>query len=167
MAKTITGVVEKVFVKNGNTALLIDGTWYGAGKGKVNVEDGQEVTFEVEYNGKYANVARGTLRTNSAPASEKSAAPAVKAADGRQQAIHYQSSRKDAIEVAQAAVTSGFVTPPTKKADQLEWFLALVDNLTDRFFNDCESVAKNGTRDTQEKEDAPQGADIVDDDIPF
>ncbi len=54
----------------------------------------------------------------------------------RQRNINFQSAHKDAIEVAKFMIDKGFVKMPAKVADQYDVVLALVGELTTKFFNE-------------------------------
>ncbi len=73
--------------------------------------------------------------------------------DNRQQAIHYQSSRKDALALAAMLVDLGILKPTGAKGKQAASLEQYVDKLTVRYFNDLE--------------DGFRILKFVDDDLPY
>ncbi len=70
--------------------------------------------------------------------------------ENRQKSIHYQSARKDAIEVTRLALENGAYTLPAKKGLSEAALLAFIDRLTVRYFED------SGLLGHVEKSDAEQ-----------
>lgn len=70
-------------------------------------------------------------------------------ASTRESSIHYQSARKDALQMVDIITRTGAVKLPAKEANKLEAVEALVDSYTARFFSDIATfgaVARaNGT----------------------
>lgn len=164
----VTGIVQR---KNGKPtrngkmmySIQVDGNWYGGMFDDPGCNEGDTVSFESSQNGNFINVQKGTLQVvqNNAP----SQAPAqqgqtggqggnrdeywnsrAKADEARQVSIVYQSSRKDAIEVAKAMIENDLVAQPAKKGDKYDWFVGLVDVLTDRFHKDVTDMGEYGQR---------------------
>lgn len=131
---THKGVVETV-IKNkaGYFAVKLPDGWYGTGsKQDPGLAQGDMIQFEWSANGQYKNMDAKTLvKLDDAPAgtTQPRASGWVPEKD-RQKSIIYQSSRKDAIEIIKAASAIGCLPLPTKKADQFDSILALVDELT-------------------------------------
>lgn len=163
----VTGVVQRKNskpIRNGGQmfSIQVDGNWYGGMFDDPGCNEGDTISFESSQNGRFLNVQKGTLQVvqNNAP----SQAPApqgggqtggqredywnsrAKADEARQVSITYQSSRKDAVEVAKALVENDMVAQPTKKGDKYDWFLGLVDVLTDRFHKDVNDIGEYGQR---------------------
>jgi hypothetical protein len=140
-----------------------DGTeydqWFSSGFEKPEFNEGDYVKINTSPDAKGYEVIRHSKRVKNAPAkstsrkgvavgiSQNNSAPA--AANGRtssntQQSIHYQSSRKDAIEVIQLLLANAALPMTAAKtkageAKRYEEIMALVDKLTVRFYNDAET----------------------------
>lgn len=56
----------------------------------------------------------------------------------KQRSIHYQSAHKDAIELAKFIVEKDFIKLPTAYTSKYSALMALVDDLTNKFFADYE-----------------------------
>lgn len=121
MAEKIVGRVEFINQnKGGFYALKIDGTYYGVGKYPPRgIEQGDVVEFEVEYNGNFKNVARGTLRkadASAAPAPEaKKAWSKASSFDDRQDVISKQAALNTALEFLRFAKENETLPVPKTK----------------------------------------------------
>lgn len=77
MGTEYTGKIKKAFEKNGRFSFLMDDdNWYGLGRLKPQLNNGEAVTdgddakFEYEMNGKYRNVIEATLKTRAGELTE-------------------------------------------------------------------------------------------------
>lgn len=125
MAEKIQGRVEYINEREGRYgkmySIKVDGTNYGVGKYPPRgIEQGDTVEFDVEYNGNWPNVARGTLRKvegSSAPPPSKSAPMRVKASsyDDRQTVISKQAALNTALEFLKFAHAAEKLPVPAAK----------------------------------------------------
>ncbi len=123
--------------------------WISAGFDKPKANEGDYVIIEAEENEKgYLNVKSLKVGKNaparSSPEATKGAGGHVKAASGTQTSIHYQSARKDAIEVlkllqSQDALPLSSAKTKAGEAKRFEELMALVDKLTVQLFFDAET----------------------------
>ena len=153
----VIGVVEKVFEKNGRYAILMDGTWYGNGYHNPNVQEGATVKFQVEMNGKYANIMEGSIQSKPGSAPAPAPAPQKKAWGGNkgsaaqrdqywvdkavidivtQKRISYQAATNTAIALISAAMSQDCLPIPKggKVADKFEAFKQMVMEEADNIF---------------------------------
>lgn len=142
MAK-VTGVVEKISQRGNAFNICVDGNWYGFGFTEPDFKEGVTVEFDVAMRGRYANVDNDTFKVvKKASASKKGGtAGGYNSYDDRQRSINWQSARNAAIAIATTAVEAGVVALPAAKAKKLDAVLALVDELTGRYYYDTELVA--------------------------
>ena len=77
MGTEYTGKIKKVYEKSGRHSFLMDDdNWYGLGRVKPQLNNGEAVTdgddakFEYEMNGKYRNVIEATLKTRAGELTE-------------------------------------------------------------------------------------------------
>jgi len=77
MGTEYTGKIKKAYEKNGRFSFLMDDdNWYGLGRLKPQLNNGEAVTdgddakFEYEMNGKYRNVIEATLKTRAGELTE-------------------------------------------------------------------------------------------------
>lgn len=142
----------------------VDG-FFRTGEEKPKFKVGSYVTFEAEKDAKgnmqvdLASIS-GSVRK---PADEK--APSAEASktvyvDNRQQAIHFQSAHKDAIEVAKFLVDKEMVKLPATTAKKMDAFMALVSDLTQKFFTEFESEHKV-------TEAAAESVDVEDEEVSY
>lgn len=143
----VTGLLKKVNVKSGKSArgpwtaysigIDSDGsdslTWYGCGFDKPDASEGSFVTFKAEED------AKGYLKVSGPISIEKNAtAPAAKAysagADTRTDSIIRQNSTGHAVAMATAMVEHGLVNVPKAVNARYDFFIGLVDELTDHIF---------------------------------
>lgn len=125
MAEKIQGRVEYINEREGRYgkmySIKVDGTNYGVGKYPPRgIEQGDTVEFDVEYNGNWPNVARGTLRKvegSSAPPPSKNAPMKVKANsyDDRQTVISKQAALNTALEFLKFAHAAEKLPVPAAK----------------------------------------------------
>lgn len=131
----ITGKVESKSKKG--TGIKVNGDWFnGTSQTLASVNWKDEISMEVD--GK--NITSISVTgTSSAP---------TPAASGRkdnvQAAIIFQSSRKDAVQVVAAALEANVLPMPTKQAEKYDSFMALVDQVTERYFKEAMEVQTTG-----------------------
>ena len=151
---TVTGTVEIISAKpRGNgTAYGIkmsDGQWYGHGFVPPKFQKGDNVTF-VHDGGQYKNIDVRSVQVTGGgvPQAAPQQAPAPQQGGGRpnntQVAIQYQASRNSAIALLEVMLQNAAVALPTKKSDQYDAILALVDDLTNQFHVKTDKVVENG-----------------------
>lgn len=173
----VQGVVEQVSQRGKATNIKVNGAWFGAGFNGVPCQQGDTVSFTVEQNGQYANVARNSLQVINGgggvpqepqyqPPAQTYAKPQRRQAPPSgggltkddywknreerdvetQKRIQLQASRNSAIAACSAALQAGILPVPAKKADAFDAFLAVVDELTERYNNQTsgeEAVEEN------------------------
>lgn len=128
MADQISGVVQEVIrrsLNNGKSAydIVVAGDKYGAGLFAPKCKEGDYVTFDVQYNGNFKNVERGTLKVSAnKPANTGGSSPAqnVRAAsnsfDARQDAISRQAASNTAIAWLSMLHSAGALPIATSKS---------------------------------------------------
>jgi len=126
----------------------IGGDWYGCGFNAPNAKEGDYVTFDVVQKGQYKNAENIVVASNSnsggGNGAKASAPPPVNKKDV---SIHFQSCRKDAIQTV-ALLLSGddkaAVKLPAKQAEKYDAVLALIDELTTRYYLRLDEVIEEG-----------------------
>lgn len=138
----VTGTVEVVTTRGKATNIKVGDEWYGCGFKGFPYSKGDTVSFDVIQRGKYKNVDMDSLKKVEGASSNSSSASNYSPAsnDNRQKSIAFQSSRKDAIEVAKIAVANELISIPAAKAKRLDVVLALIDELTVRYYAEVEGV---------------------------
>ena len=156
--ETYTGVVGRVFNRGKMWSLNCGDEWYGCGYNKPDCVDGQTVSFNWDSNeGKdgrvYKNVIKGSLKvdSNAAPAKASTPTPA-----SRDVSIQYQSSRKDAIAVLPILLEAGGIPLPSKQADKHDAILAIINDLTNKFYLDIQATVDNGGVDVEDMVATPE-----------
>lgn len=199
----VEGVVQKVSQRGKATNILVNEQWYGCGFDGVPCSEGDRVSFPVTQNGRFlnadvknmqvlgkANVApqqsSGNYQNTGGGGTSKSAVRSGgrgsygggrKLDDPVQVSITQQSARNAAIQALSVAVQADAVPLPAKKADKLDAFLALVDQVTERYYKETWEVAEAGgyteradkapiAQGIEKQEDQAPNAEY-DDDIPF
>ncbi len=137
------GTVNRVNYNGKAYSAEVSGSWYGAGFNEPSFKEGDVIEFEVEQRGRFQNLKSpkvvGSSEGSSAP--QKAAPQGI---DARTVSIAYQSSRKDAIEFVDVLVKNGAVSLPTKKSEQADALLALVEDYTAQFYIKLEEVIQDG-----------------------
>ena len=161
-----TGTVERmssreVTTRNGpatSYSLMVAGEWYSAGFAEPKCNEGDNVEFGVTQNGQYKNINKNSIRVVGAGDSTVSVAisPSVPAPTSRDISIGYQSSRKDAIQIVSSLIAADAIALPAKKADKYGAFLALIDEVTAKCFNDLQTVVKAGGLDDLQSAPLPE-----------
>jgi len=132
-------VYDKVFSGKTNYSIKLEDNpiYYRAGGKRWAgiAEPGNVVSFDAEVNddGKSARI---TGDVKKAAASPQGAAPNLGGGGARESSIHYQSSRKDALEFVKLAVSVGAIDVGKTKAKQLGVLEAALDRYTAIFFDD-------------------------------
>lgn len=149
------GYINKISTKQGNGhngpytmyKVQIEGEWYGHGFKAPNANEGDYVEYNVVQKGQYKNV-EGIKPIqgggNSGGGSPSAAAPASAPINKKDVSIHYQSSRKDAIQTLGVLLANEAVKLPAKQADKYDAALALIDELTARYYLKLEDVIADG-----------------------
>lgn len=167
----VQGIVDRITARpqgRGQAySVQIQGEWYGHGFDQPKFQEGQEVSFNISWNGQYKNVDVGSVvvmggqqqqggynnqrpkqnyqsRQKSGGNGGKDAYWTKKAEDDkeRQITIEHQSSRNAAIELIDVALREGAVKLPAKQAEKFDALVALVDELTYKFNSDLHGGAK-------------------------
>lgn len=141
------GKVE--FVKkndSGYYSLLVDETWYGAGKSAPQCKKDDVISFIYTMNGKYSNIDPASIKVEESTVSQgKSVASAAGGNKNdywenrfafdveKEKAYRFRAHRATAVNVAELMIEQGIVSLPTKKADQYDAVLALIDELTTHY----------------------------------
>lgn len=184
MSGRVTKVYENTF-DDGNVSVSFkiagDNRYFRTGKNRYSgiVEEGNHIKFKMQPVSEKAAKVLGTPKkgSGSEPAAASGAAPGGSNGYGNTDAaIRYQSSRKDALEMAKLILSSDALKLPAKEAAKLAVIEALVDRYTAAFYGDIETkgavartapVAKPKAKDQVEdeaEEDEPEDGDGADDD---
>lgn len=154
-----SGVVQTVVNRGSNTSLNINGEWFGCWNYTPDCSEGDTISFEYEEKPKgdrvFKNIKTGTVSVVGA-ATATTAVPKPASTGhsyaARDVSIQYQSSRKDALQVLPILLEAGAVSLPTKKDAKYDAALAILEELTNRFYVDIQNCVANGD---------PQAEDIV------
>ena len=142
MSKVI-GTVDRIKQHGRAYNLQVNGEWYGFGFNQPDFEEGTEVEFDIKMRGRYANVDTSTFKVVGQGSGKPSGHASGKSPSRDVQgSINWQSARNAAIEIVKVGVEAGAVSVGTAKAKKLDNILALVDNLTERFYFDTDAVAQ-------------------------
>lgn len=161
-------------------SFVIDDVWYRTGKTNTGVSKGDIVKFEYEvktFNNRDSNnVVLASLKTKKGAPPQthqggKSAqyAPKTLDSDPRQALIMFQNATGCATTAISAAITSGSIKLPTKKAEQYPFLMDLVFKARDEIYNGYVAKMKAmeagaGAEQTVEEQDI--GGHIDDEDTP-
>lgn len=153
----VTGVVEILSSKPAGSGTVynikVNGEWFGHGFQKPIFEKGDNISFEYSQKGQYKNVVARTVQVLGGGQQQQAQAPAQRGGGGApapskpndtQMAIQYQASRNSAIETVNILITHSAVPLPTKKADQYEAVMSLIDDITNQFYVKTSKVVENG-----------------------
>ena len=151
----MVGVIEKVFEKNGRWALLINQEWYGNGYVKPDAQEGATAKFTIEMNGRYKNIAPGTLQIKPGAPVATGGAPKARGGGGSnyaqkeqywadketrdietQKRISYQAATNTALAMITAAMDRDLIAQPKGKnlGDRFEAFKAIVEEQAEHVF---------------------------------
>ena len=165
----VQGFVEKLSTKQGQGrngpwtmfSINVNGEWYSCGFKAPNCQEGQYVEFDVVQKGQYKNAENVTpTQQASAPAGNggTGAAPASMPVNKKDISIHFQSCRKDAIQTLGVLLGNDAVKLPAKQADKYDAALALIDELTARYYLRLDDVIAAGGLSEEDLVPAPEGA---------
>lgn len=160
MAEQARGIVEVVNTNRGGYyGVKVGNDWYGAGKSHPGVDKGEYIEFEFTRNGRYMNLDPKTItkpqpNVGQAPSVSNTARGAGVTRDDywankaekdehTQAAINWQSARNSAIAAVSSMVEHGVVSLPAAKAKKYDVFMALVDEVSVRYFHDTAFVTEN------------------------
>jgi len=102
--------------------------WFGCGFDDPRVAEGDTITFTFNSTQYGSEVVKNSIVKTAADTSPAAATKKVSSPDARQVSIVYQSSRKDAINAIDIAVSTGVLTLPKGKG--YEVLFDLIDELT-------------------------------------
>lgn len=144
-----SGVIKKVYEKNGRQSFLMDDdTWYGLGHNRKDAEDGDQAKFDWEANGKYKNVIRGTCKIKKGEGSagggstgksdyaskEKFWADKEARDIGTQMKISYAGALNTAVAMTNAMITKDLLRLGGKKAEAWDAYEAYVNDLAETIY---------------------------------
>ena len=158
--ETTTGVVGKVFNRGKMWSLQVGDEWYGNGFDEPACKEGEAVEFNWDSNTKngrtYKNISKGSIKIKqgAAPSAPSYAPPASPGA--RDVSIQYQSSRKDALVLFPLLVEAGAISLPKEKAAKYDAVLALVEEITNKFYIDIQTTVENGGVDMEDMVPTPE-----------
>jgi len=141
------------------SAKVVEGdteTWYGLGFNTPSVSQGDMIEFEYKKNGKFFNIDSKSIKVvDNQVESNKPVADVAKSAGGasskeeywsnkekaeefKQKQINWQSARNAAIQLVPSLLEQGVVKLPTKKADQYDTVMNLVNEMSVRFYTETQ-----------------------------
>ena len=133
--------------KDSMWAMLVDNIRYSTKNVKPPAE-GSYVQFEATQQGEYWNADPSTIKNIEAPAAQRSVAPSTTmstqlgSTNLRDASIHYQSSRKDALELVKMLLAKDMIDfGKAKAAQKIEIVEIYLDNYTSRFVEDIKRLA--------------------------
>ena len=143
------GQVEKITertIGNGGTAYsaLINGDWLGLGFDAPVFREGDNISFDVVMKGKYKNLVNAVVEAGTAAAQQAVSSGPAPLFNARDISIAYQSARRDAITAVDNLVAAEAVKLPTKQADKMDAYVALVAALTEQLFGAHQSFCEAG-----------------------
>ena len=145
MSDKVVGVVEKISQRGKAFNINVDGTWYGFGFEEPDFSEGVTAEFEVVKRGRFMNVDNKTFKVVDEKSAPKKGSTGGKGSYGDvQRSINWQSARNAAIEVARIGVEAGAISLGSTKAKKLDALFAFIDNTTERYYYDTDTVATQG-----------------------
>ena len=138
--ETVKGIIEKVNQnKGGFYAFLIADEWYGLGKNRPDQKEGDEVEFAITRNGRFKNVdGPVTVVSSGGPVAVASSGGEGKPDEAywndKDKRIALSGCRNSAIELVSVLLSNDALAVPAKK-DRYDFVSGLVDEITDRYFN--------------------------------
>lgn len=145
----VNGTVQKIQERPAGSGVAyninVNGQWYGHGFAKPKFSEGDNISFTYTQNGRFMNIDVRSIQISAgASAPAKGGGGKSGGYQSPQLAIQYQASRNSAIALVDILLKSAAVPLPTKKADQYEAVLALVEELTNTFHTKTDKVVENG-----------------------
>lgn len=146
MSNVVTGIVQSIDARETKFGQMysarVNGTSYGIGKYPPKCKVGDNVTFNVTYNGQYANMDTKSLQVVSAGAAQTSAPAAAGAPargnyeDPKQTVIAKQSALNSAVAFMQMAQAADAlpVSKTAKPADRLKTLEAMLNHYRSKFY---------------------------------
>lgn len=134
-----TGVVEKVYEKDGRYSIVVANEWYSFNTFKPSCTEGDVVEFEFTKRGKYNNADHKSLVVVN-PSASPAAAAAVSVHGNKQDIISYQAARNSAIAFMGICLHAGAVVVPKKEADRFDNLKGLLYDLTEEFFKSSQNL---------------------------
>lgn len=171
MSNTVSGVVQSIDARETKFGQMysarVNGTSYGIGKYPPKCKVGDNVTFNVTYNGQYANMDTKSLQVISGGASAPTAPPSAGAPtrsnyeDPKQTTIAKQSALNSAVAFMQLlqALDAVPVSKTAKPAERLKTVEAMLNHYRAKFY--FESTGSEFP--TVEKAEDVMAADPMDD----
>ena len=149
------GYIQNIATKQGQGrngpytmySMKVDNEWYSCGFKPINAKEGDYVSFSIIQKGQYKNAENIAPTATAAPAAQAAAPQASGGAvpvNKRDISIHFQSSRNAAISTVDLLLKSEAVKLPAKQSDKYDAALALIDEITARYYLKLEDVIEAG-----------------------
>lgn len=138
----------------------VDGDYYGTGpvdvEAELGIKPGDQIEFTTVQRGKYTNVDPKSVKKVSSGEAPKAPSSGGKMSKNdywenkaeddkqRQLLIEQQSSRNAAINMVDVLLKNSMMSTPSKKGDQYDFCINLVDKITAKFNSDLELVEQYG-----------------------
>jgi hypothetical protein len=147
----VKGTLEKAYKnKHGYWSINVNNEWYGTFETDYTDKEGCTVEFESAKKGNFLNV-KGDVKVVGAAKQVKSSGGNI-SADARQSSIVLQSSTRTAADIVIGALQADAVALPSAKAKKFDTILGLIDEVTERIYNNCinpESFLNGGEEDPE------------------
>jgi len=145
---SVSGKVESKSKKG--TGIKVGGQWYN-GSSQLLAEVNWKDTVEFEADG------QNVVKILSVTKEDSGSAPgggsgSAQARGNVQEAIIYQNSRTAAVHVVTAGLEANLLPIPEAKGKKFDAFIALVDQFTDRYYDDAMTVQSTGDLPSREVE---------------
>lgn len=146
LSNTVSGIVQSIDARETKFGQMysarVNGTSYGIGKYPPKCKVGDNVTFNVTYNGQYANMDTKSLQVIAGGATAPSAPPAAGAPtrgnyeDPKQTVIAKQSALNSAVAFMQVLQSADAlpVSKTAKPADRLKTLEAMLNHYRSKFY---------------------------------
>ena len=155
------GYLDKIGQKQGmgrngpytSYSINVGGQWYNCGFKPPAANEGDYIQFDLVQKGQYTNaqnIAVSPQQAAQAAPQQQQQGVINKAPAGplpvnkKDVSIHYQSCRKDAINIVSTLLDHEALALPAKKADKMDAALAVVEELTNQFYLKLEDVIAEG-----------------------
>ena len=169
MANKANGIVEKIYenqTKTGMTtyAFVVDGVRYGTYNIKPPCNQGDMIEFSFTQKGDFNNADAKSIRKSAEQPAPTPAAPVAAYANAGgssrsnavQDAITFQSARKDALQFLELLSSLDVLDLGSKsKGQKIKNAEAYLDGYTKRFYEDTKTLGHEEVEEEQEEEEAP------------
>lgn len=140
MSNVVSGVVDKIWEKDGKYSIIIDDVFYSTYTTKPKCNEGDTITMNFTKRGRFCNADPKSIEINDAAPAAVASSEAGGKGKNKQDIIQYQAARNTAMEFLKITLEQGAVKLSAKQDAKYDELMGLLHEVTDQFFAEAANL---------------------------